>query len=183
MGIAEKHAYRFGYLKSEQWQNVRAEVLARDGAKCFLCGQFGLSNDVHHKQYPSNVWETKAEHCITLCRKCHHKIHVITKHGIVLDEKLLRRLRGHVRSKIESERVARIKAKGTPGKRCISCHRIGVPLEPHPHPKADNPEVWMWCSECWDLSPKDFPLRWSVLRKFFDRRRENALKNVFDSLD
>jgi hypothetical protein len=100
VSIAGKHAYRFGYLKSEQWQTVRAEVLARDGAKCFLCDAFNLSNDVHHKEYPKNVWETQARHCITLCRKCHHKIHIAQKHGIIFTDSVLKRLRGHVRSKI-----------------------------------------------------------------------------------
>jgi len=75
VSIARKHAYRFGYLKSEQWQNVRLEVLVRDGGKCRMCGHFSLSNDVHHCYYPKDVWETQPTHCITLCRECHDKIH------------------------------------------------------------------------------------------------------------
>lgn len=77
--IGRKHAYRFGYLKSEQWQNVRAAVLVRDDAKCWFCGVRDLSNDIHHVVYPDNVWKTESKHCITLCRDCHDKVHVLLK--------------------------------------------------------------------------------------------------------
>lgn len=79
MSIAAKHAYRFGYLKSEQWQNVRVEVLARRKATCVLCGKVDLSNDVHHCVYPRNIWHTQPEHCTVLCRQCHESAHKTIK--------------------------------------------------------------------------------------------------------
>lgn len=79
MSIAQKHAYRFGYLKSEEWQNVRAAVLARDDARCWFCGIRDISNDVHHVFYPKSIWNTKSQHCVTLCRSCHDKVHILLK--------------------------------------------------------------------------------------------------------
>lgn len=79
MSIEGKHAYRFVYLKSEQWQTVRLEALARDGAKCFVCGFYALENDAHHINYPDSIWNTKADDLIILCRQCHDAVHSLLK--------------------------------------------------------------------------------------------------------
>lgn len=75
MSIASKHFYRFTYLHSEEWKGVRALTLARDEAKCSICGKVDWSNDVHHVRYPRNIWKTTPIHLVTLCRRCHDKIH------------------------------------------------------------------------------------------------------------
>lgn len=77
MGIAAKHAYRFQFLNSETWNNLRVARLARDGAKCRLCGKRDLSNDVHHIFYPEKWEDTAIQHLKTLCRECHEKVHII----------------------------------------------------------------------------------------------------------
>ena len=77
MSIEAKHAYRFGFLKSEKWQTVRLQRLVRDGAKCRFCGIRSLQNDVHHWKYPDNWWDTNVWHLKTLCRVCHMKVHAI----------------------------------------------------------------------------------------------------------
>lgn len=77
MGIEHKHAYRFGYLKSEEWQTLRIAALAAKDAKCKLCSKRSLSNDVHHIYYPPSFWDTKVEDVVILCRKCHELIHSI----------------------------------------------------------------------------------------------------------
>lgn len=77
MGIESQHAYRFGYLKSEQWQTVRIEALAREKGRCQVCEEFSVNNDAHHVEYPSSIWQTKAEHLAILCRPCHQFIHAI----------------------------------------------------------------------------------------------------------
>lgn len=79
MGIEAKHYYRFGYLKSEQWQTVRIEALAREKGKCQICGEFSISSDAHHIEYPDNIWETKSSQLIILCRICHDLIHGVLK--------------------------------------------------------------------------------------------------------
>lgn len=77
MSIEGKHAYRFGYLKSEKWQNVRLEALAREKAKCQICDEESISNDAHHMWYPENVYETTEAHLVILCRPCHDFIHTM----------------------------------------------------------------------------------------------------------
>lgn len=78
MSIEAKHAYRFGFLKSERWQNIRLECLARDRARCVVCGFEDISNDAHHIRYPKNGWQfTKRSDLRTLCRLCHEAAHEI----------------------------------------------------------------------------------------------------------
>lgn len=75
MSIEGKHHYRFKYLKSEAWQTVRIEALAREKGKCQICGEESISNDAHHMWYPESIYETRAEHLVILCRPCHDFIH------------------------------------------------------------------------------------------------------------
>lgn len=77
MSIEAKHAYRFIYLKSEQWEAVRLEALAFFGGKCQICGEESISNDAHHIWYPENLYETKAEQLVILCRACHSFVHAM----------------------------------------------------------------------------------------------------------
>lgn len=86
MSIASKHAYRFTYLKSEQWETVRLEALAREGGKCQICGEESFFNDAHHVWYPSNVYETTEKHLVVLCRECHNFIHCIIPECKTSDE-------------------------------------------------------------------------------------------------
>ena len=75
MGLESKHAYRFGFLKSEEWKLLRLGCLARDGAKCRLCKSRNLSNDAHHIRYPKNWFDTCLCDLVTLCRRCHDSVH------------------------------------------------------------------------------------------------------------
>lgn len=79
MSIEGKHAYRFGFLKSEEWELVRTEALVKDDARCQLCGTRSLQNDVHHLIYRLSWKNTKVTDLVTLCRPCHEIIHLITK--------------------------------------------------------------------------------------------------------
>ena len=75
MSIADKQAYRFGFLKSEQWKTTRLARLAEDDARCEICGYRDLGNDVHHIYYPEK-WDQSSNECLTtLCRHCHELIH------------------------------------------------------------------------------------------------------------
>lgn len=88
MSIESKHAYRFVYLKSDQWQNVRLEALAREKAKCEICYAESISNDAHHIWYPENIWETTSDHLVILCRPCHDFIHTMLPECKTKDEEL-----------------------------------------------------------------------------------------------
>jgi ribosomal protein L37AE/L43A len=77
VSIEGKHSYRFGYLKSEQWKNVRIEALAREKGLCQICGEESISNDAHHIWYPENIYETTQGHLVILCRPCHDFLHAM----------------------------------------------------------------------------------------------------------
>jgi len=83
MGVDKKHEYRFVYLKSEEWQLVRSEALARCDAVCAICGYRDLSNDAHHFHYPKNFKETSVNDLIILCRTCHELVHSLEEAGIL----------------------------------------------------------------------------------------------------
>lgn len=86
MSIDSKHAYRFGYLKSDKWKNVRLETLVRESGKCQICSQESISNDAHHMWYPENIWETTSDHLVILCRPCHDFLHTMLPECKTKDE-------------------------------------------------------------------------------------------------
>lgn len=57
------------YLSSDAWRSVRNAALARDGARCVLCGSCRRL-EVHHINYASIGHET-SDDLLTLCDKCH----------------------------------------------------------------------------------------------------------------
>lgn len=74
MGVAQKHAYRFGFLKSEKWKNFRIEACSHYRGKCFVCREYvGIFGDVHHLWYPKGKLEV--EDVRLLCRQCHQDAH------------------------------------------------------------------------------------------------------------
>jgi hypothetical protein len=77
MSIESKHAYRFGYLKSDKWKQVRLDALLREKGKCQICTEESIFNDAHHVWYPESIYETTEEHLVILCRACHNFIHAI----------------------------------------------------------------------------------------------------------
>jgi hypothetical protein len=79
MSIESKHAYRFGFLKSEKWENLRVACLVKNKGRCVVCGVRDLSNDAHHVRYPRSFWDTKVVHLKTVCRVCHTAIHDLQK--------------------------------------------------------------------------------------------------------
>lgn len=78
MSIKAKHAYRFGFLKSEKWQTFRLAELVKEDGKCNICGRIDSSNDIHHVCYPDRWDETKSKHVVVLCPKCHERVHFLT---------------------------------------------------------------------------------------------------------
>jgi hypothetical protein len=79
MGIEHKHAYRFVFLRSDKWKNTRLKALAREDAKCQICGVRALDNDAHHVFYPKSIWDTHEDDLVILCRPCHDFAHKLFK--------------------------------------------------------------------------------------------------------
>ncbi|MGA7764586.1 MAG: HNH endonuclease [Candidatus Sulfotelmatobacter sp.] len=56
------------------YQNLKQQVLRRDGWRCQSCGT--MSNlEVHHKQFRSHTGDDSEQNLITLCTQCHTGIH------------------------------------------------------------------------------------------------------------
>ena len=67
-------------LRDPRWQKRRLEIMERDNFTCQICGS-GLNDgeplNVHHKKYINGkeIWEYSDGMLITLCEKCHKKVH------------------------------------------------------------------------------------------------------------
>jgi len=72
--VDRKHFYRFEYLKSEHWKDLRIAKLASVDAVCARCKTRDLSNDVHHVRY-KNLYDVEIRDLIVLCRHCHDLVH------------------------------------------------------------------------------------------------------------
>jgi 5-methylcytosine-specific restriction endonuclease McrA len=61
-------------LDSELYEQLRNEVLRRDGWRCQSCG--AMSNlEVHHKEFRSQSGDDSEQNLITLCTVCHVVLH------------------------------------------------------------------------------------------------------------
>ncbi len=62
------------YLNSDKWKEKRAERLKIDGYRCRLCGT-GKNLVIHHVTYVRFGNEDVIQDLITLCKKCHNRVH------------------------------------------------------------------------------------------------------------
>jgi ribosomal protein S27AE len=69
------------YLKTEAWETLREEVLARANRTCAACGK-GAWVQAHHRTYARIGMEAVGD-LVALCLKCHTSLHVGEK---VLDQ-------------------------------------------------------------------------------------------------
>jgi 5-methylcytosine-specific restriction endonuclease McrA len=61
-------------LDPDEYDTLRNQVLRRDGWRCQSCGT--MSNlEVHHKQFRSHSGGDSGLNLITLCNKCHARVH------------------------------------------------------------------------------------------------------------
>jgi len=81
MSTAARHYYRFVYLKSDHWQDLRLRKLVAAKAMCAICNHESVHNDVHHIVY-RNLYDAELGDLRVLCRDCHKAVHA------VLDENL-----------------------------------------------------------------------------------------------
>jgi 5-methylcytosine-specific restriction endonuclease McrA len=61
-------------LDPESYDQLRQQVLRRDGWKCQCCGT--MSNlEVHHREFRSHSGYDCEPNLITLCTRCHDSVH------------------------------------------------------------------------------------------------------------
>ena len=61
-------------LNPDSYDQLRNQVLHRDGWRCQSCGT--MSNlEVHHKQFRSQSGDDSENNLITLCSTCHASLH------------------------------------------------------------------------------------------------------------
>jgi 5-methylcytosine-specific restriction endonuclease McrA len=61
-------------LDPASYEELRQQILRRDGWRCQLCG--ALSNlEVHHNEFRSQSGDDSEENLITLCAECHARVH------------------------------------------------------------------------------------------------------------
>ena len=61
-------------LEPGEYDNLRYQVLHRDGWRCQSCGT--MSNlEVHHKEFRSQSGNDSEQNLITLCSACHATVH------------------------------------------------------------------------------------------------------------
>jgi ATP-dependent DNA helicase RecQ len=61
-------------LDPVSYENLRQDVLRRDGWRCQSCG--AMSNlEVHHQQFRSHFGDDAEANLITLCAACHARVH------------------------------------------------------------------------------------------------------------
>ncbi len=86
MSINDKEEYK-EYLNSEHWKIIREARLKIDNNECKFCGS---KNDlhVHHLTY-KNKGNEKMYDLITLCKKCHLKLHEVIEENIPKFEKTI----------------------------------------------------------------------------------------------
>jgi 5-methylcytosine-specific restriction endonuclease McrA len=63
-------------LDSNLYEQLRNQVLRRDGWQCQLCGTM-LNLEIHHRQFRSHSGDDSEENLITLCVACHAGVHHI----------------------------------------------------------------------------------------------------------
>lgn len=72
------------YLKSEEWDIKRKNILKRDNYTCVECGSKENLN-VHHLTY-RHRYEERSYELVTLCKKCHEEVHFRKKKNIIAEE-------------------------------------------------------------------------------------------------
>jgi 5-methylcytosine-specific restriction endonuclease McrA len=61
-------------LDPELYEQLRNQVLRRDGWRCQSCG--AISNlEVHHQEFRSHSGDDSEQNLITLCTSCHAAVH------------------------------------------------------------------------------------------------------------
>lgn len=79
-----------GYLKDKKYLSAREKALRRDKYKCKLCLRYGknVTADTAHHIYPVEFfpqWKFSLWNLISLCSKCHNKMHNRDSHELTAE--------------------------------------------------------------------------------------------------
>jgi 5-methylcytosine-specific restriction endonuclease McrA len=66
-------------LESGEYEALRLQVLRRDNWRCQLCGSM-QNLEVHHQLFRSHSGADVEGNLITLCAKCHIRIHEVRQY-------------------------------------------------------------------------------------------------------
>jgi 5-methylcytosine-specific restriction endonuclease McrA len=61
------------YLKSEDWQERRKEMMEEANWECYECGE--KATQLHHLNYNNIGFELLYVDVVPLCNKCHKEVH------------------------------------------------------------------------------------------------------------
>ncbi len=61
------------YLKSDDWQERRKEMMDEAGWECSECGE--KAKELHHLSYDNLGFEMLWVDVVPLCSKCHKEVH------------------------------------------------------------------------------------------------------------
>lgn len=61
-------------LQGEEYEELRQRILRRDGWRCQGCGR-SEKLQIHHIEPRSHVRKDAEQNLVTLCARCHRKIH------------------------------------------------------------------------------------------------------------
>jgi 5-methylcytosine-specific restriction endonuclease McrA len=70
--LAKRVSVRLG---DREYEELREQVLRRDGWRCQSCGSM-TNLEVHHQQFRSHSGQDNEDNLITLCNSCHSSLHV-----------------------------------------------------------------------------------------------------------
>ena len=79
------HSERYeSYMKSPEWENMKAKRREIDGNRCAMCGRPGstckrMELQCHHITYERLGDEDVFKDLVTLCGSCHKKLHNLLK--------------------------------------------------------------------------------------------------------
>lgn len=171
MSVASKHNYRFNYLKSDHWKDLRLRKLVSTDAKCEICAFRCLQNDVHHTIYRRPLTNAKLTDLVVLCRSCHQAVHELIEiakvsHSIAKSKvfELTRRTmmqwtNGPMGKRINYFAKAQLKVKhgiccicGVPEKDAIARNVI----HDHGFFRAFDYSKWAFCEPCFEEFKKAF---------------------------
>ena len=61
-------------LDSELHEQLRNQVLHRDGWRCLSCGTMSHL-EIHHSKFRSHAGDDSEQNLVTLCASCHARVH------------------------------------------------------------------------------------------------------------
>jgi 5-methylcytosine-specific restriction endonuclease McrA len=61
-------------LDDREYEELREQVLRRDGWRCQFCGSM-TNLEVHHQQFRSHSGQDTEENLIAICHNCHSAAH------------------------------------------------------------------------------------------------------------